>query len=537
MNLMFLGTRWDLAIAQISAQSGLSLTIKFAIAFIISKSIHELAHAYVASRKGCVVGSLGIGFILGMPVFYADVTDSWRLSDRKDRLQVASAGLIAEFCVAIYAMAIWIIHPVSDLSSIFLFLALAIWISSLLINANPLIRFDGYHILCDFLGEKNFQDRSFAAARDIIRWIVGFADRPIIRQWRYPLYGFAAMIYRVIIVTGIAWFLYNFSFRLLGLTLFIVEIWYFLLRPVLNEAARLKRDRIPFRAKGRALYWRLGACAALALVLIVPFSDQVAAPAIATREKAVRLYTRDSSLSVAALPDQRRHLKSGEPVLALTDPARQSQLNEARLSLSILERRRVALTLIDTDRTRALALEAEIAKEKSRVSSLTDSLEALSPRALFEGDFIPIEAFQPGRWLPARAPLGDLVAGKTRFIGFISERELARVPATGTVTFMRDHDNRHIHGRLVLVSSAAEAAVPFAELATPYGGWIEARLAQGQVVADHAIYRVEAIADEGEPMVDMRAMGTLLIRSEPRSILSRLANQLVSLLRRELRLA
>lgn len=537
LDILFVGSRWDMAVAQLSAQSGLALTTKFAIAFIISKCAHELAHAYAASRKGCIVGSLGIGFMLGFPVFYADVTDSWRLTNKTDRLVVASAGLAAELTIGVYAIALWLINPASAISSVFLYLGLATWASSILVNANPLIRFDGYHILSDLLGEKNLQEKSFAACRNIFRWLAGFAERPQITQWRYPLYGFAAMTYRILIVTGIAWFLYNFSFRLLGLTLFALEIWWFLLRPIQMEYRAARRDGLKFVARGKGLATRALCVALLLGILFVPFATKVGAPAIATHEQMSRVFLRDAGQLKQEIPRARYSVFQGDALATIEDPSRRALVEETKLSLSILERRRAALAIVDVDRSRVLALDAEIARERAKLAAITDALDTLTPRATDPALFIPLDEMQAGRWMGARMPIGHLVSGKVRFIAFVSERELSLIEASREVEFIRDHDGATIKGRVTSISYAAEPTLPFPELATIHGGWIEARVSNGALVSDQAIYRVEALADEVKAPLLSRMMGTLIIKSESQSLAGRFALWLAGIVRRESRLS
>ena len=536
LDIAFIGTRWDLAVVQVSTQSGLSLAIQFGLAFIVSKTVHELAHAYAASRKGCVVGSLGIGFMLGFPVFYADVTDSWRLTHRQDRLVVACAGLAAELTIGTYAIAIWLLAPASSLSSFFLFLGLAIWVSSILVNANPLIRFDGYHILCDLLGEKNFQEKSFASARSVWRWAIGFAEQPKEIQWRYPIYGFAAMIYRIVVVTGIAWFLYNFSFRLLGLALFAVEIWWFLARPIFLEYKAAKRDQLRFVAKGAGLWVRVAVCVSVGGLLFVPISTQVGAPAVATHEIVSRVFLRDAAQLTQDAARDRRLVSDGDRLLDVDDPSRRAQLEEITLSLQILERRRAALAVVDVDRSRVLALDAEIARERAKLAAVKEALQSQSPYATSQGKFIPLDEMEEGRWLAARMQIGHVVSGKMRFIAFVSERELSLIERSRTVQFVRDHDGRRYAGQITSISYAAEPTLPFPELATIHGGWIEARLSNGALISDHAIYRVEAIADDLNASVSARLTGTLLISSEPNSLAGRFVLWLAAVLRREARL-
>ena len=126
------------------------------------KVIHELGHAYTATRFGCRVPTIGVAFMVMMPVLYSDVSDAYRLTDKRKRLAVAAAGILAELGLAAVATWLWVFLPDGPLRSLAFVVATSSWIMSLSVNLNPLMRFDGYYLLADGLGVPNLQDRAFA---------------------------------------------------------------------------------------------------------------------------------------------------------------------------------------------------------------------------------------------------------------------------------------------------------------------------------------------------------------------------------------
>ncbi len=535
IDVFMIGPRWDHAVATLTSQGTPALALQFGLAYLLSKSIHELAHGYAAARQGCTVSSMGIGFIVGFPVLYADVTDTWRIADPRGRLAVASAGILAELCVAVYATALWILNPVPALSEFFLYLALTIWISSLLVNGNPLMRFDGYHILSDILGERNLQPKSFAAIRAWLRYGLGFsAERPRTRTL-HVVYGAASAVYRVLLITGIALLLYGISFRLLGILLFVVEIWMFLLRPVVQEFRLLWRMR-GHAVAGRRSVVALGILATLGALLFVPFSTGIGAPAVVTREKATTVYTRDAGRTQETLSETQRDVAAGARILTLDDPDRRIRLEQTLRGLQILETRRAVTAIADVDRNRTLALDAEIAKERARADGFAELLEGLSPHAPEAGVFVPRERIESGTWLPARAPLGEILAGGGRAVAFVSERDLASVRPGARAVFTSDFASLVRSGRVVSVGYAAVAGLPFRELASVHGGPVQSRAAgSGPPVSEHAVYRVEIALDDAE-RIPARLLGSVRIESPPRSLGERAMMLVVSTFRREFRL-
>ena len=137
----------------------------YAIALIFTKTLHELGHTYTAKHYGCKVPSMGVAFMVMMPVLYSDMTDTWRLCSKKQRIHIAAAGMINELLLAGVCLFLWSFLPDGVLRSICFITATTSLISSLIINITPFMRFDGYYILSDWWGIDNLQQRSFRLAQ------------------------------------------------------------------------------------------------------------------------------------------------------------------------------------------------------------------------------------------------------------------------------------------------------------------------------------------------------------------------------------
>ncbi|MBN2561808.1 MAG: hypothetical protein JXQ75_12840 [Phycisphaerae bacterium] len=117
--------------------------LSFAATISAVKVIHEFSYAYVAKAMGIRVSTIGVALILLFPVAYSDVTDSWRLSSRRKRLRISLAGVIAELVIAGLASFMWAISSPGVLKSLCFVLSSATLTSTLLVNLNPAMRFDG----------------------------------------------------------------------------------------------------------------------------------------------------------------------------------------------------------------------------------------------------------------------------------------------------------------------------------------------------------------------------------------------------------
>jgi len=121
----------------------------------ITKLAHEFAHAYRAKSFGLRVPQMGVAFLIFFPCLYCNTTQAWQLADRKERISISAAGIIAEGALAVMASYVWYFSRPGILNSLAFYLMAVSFVSTVLFNANPLMRYDGYYILSDWLGVPN----------------------------------------------------------------------------------------------------------------------------------------------------------------------------------------------------------------------------------------------------------------------------------------------------------------------------------------------------------------------------------------------
>ena len=151
---------------------------------------------------------------------------------------------------------------------------------TLLVNINPLMRFDGYYVLSDFLGVPNLQSRAFAmgrwALREILFDIAAPPPESVSRKLRLimVLYAVCIWLYRAVVFTGIAILVYTMFFKVLGVILFAIEMIWFIAWPVVSEIVEWWRMRSQIRQSPRA-WATLSACAAMLMVFIIPWRTNI----------------------------------------------------------------------------------------------------------------------------------------------------------------------------------------------------------------------------------------------------------------------
>jgi len=179
LGLVMVLRQWDTYTHTLQNFFDVSSIIYYVGALVVVKTAHELGHAFVAKRYGCRVSSMGLAFLLMTPILYTDTTDAWRLRSRFQRLSIVTAGVRVEIYIACVATFLWGIVPDSGFRSVLFFVATTSWISSLLINTSPFMRFDGYYALSDFFSMENLQPRSFLVGKWFLReHLFGFGFAP-----------------------------------------------------------------------------------------------------------------------------------------------------------------------------------------------------------------------------------------------------------------------------------------------------------------------------------------------------------------------
>ena len=146
---------WDVFAGQSNQVFSVDNWIWLGFTWIGLKLIHETAHGIVCKRYGGNVRQAGVVFILLLPLPYVDVTSSWRFPSKWQKIKVAAAGMYAEVFIAAVAAIAWSQLEPGILKTQLSNIMLAGSLTTVLFNANPLMRFDGYYMLTDWLEQPN----------------------------------------------------------------------------------------------------------------------------------------------------------------------------------------------------------------------------------------------------------------------------------------------------------------------------------------------------------------------------------------------
>ena len=172
------------------------------------KVVHETCHGIVCKKYGGNVPRCGVVLILFSPIVFVDVTSSWRFRSKWQRIYTAAAGMYAEFFMAGVAAWIWACTDAGALNQVCANIIIAATVSTLLFNANFLMKFDGYYILSDALELQNLYGNGQQYLRFLVRkyWLGVSAVLPNFPPGKKRIiqaYAFASLIWRWVFYIGI----------------------------------------------------------------------------------------------------------------------------------------------------------------------------------------------------------------------------------------------------------------------------------------------------------------------------------------------
>ncbi|NLY41441.1 MAG: hypothetical protein GX055_07480 [Desulfovibrionales bacterium] len=376
--------RWDEYTAFLPDMFTPSGMVAMLLALAFAKTLHEFGHAYTATRHGCRVAAMGIAFIVGCPMLYTDATEAWKLPSHRARLYISLAGLGAEFILAAWALLFWnLVEPGHLRDALFLFSAVT-WLVSVAINISPFMRFDGYYLLMDLWGIPNLQPRAFALATWKLRGLIfdlslpSPDSAPEQTQRLMIVYAVCTWLYRFFLFLGIAWLVYIFFFKVLGVILMAVELGWFIALPIWREIRAWHELRKQVRVRPRAvlLFFALAG-----IILFMPWPRTASMPAVLQLQDEVHVYAPHSGQVTDFAVQIGDQVRAGERLLHLQSPELERNLASSQLRLELAEKKMRAASLHKRDAALLSVLREELRVAHADVHQRQSEMEQLTMTA------------------------------------------------------------------------------------------------------------------------------------------------------------
>lgn len=347
------------------------------LVFPLLKGLHEFGHACAVKAWGGEVHEMGIMFLVLMPIPYVDASSANAFPEKGRRVMVGSAGMVVELFVAVIALFFWLEMEPGLLRAVLFNVMLIAGISTVLFNANPLLRFDGYYILADVLEIPNLRARANQYLLSVVERRLFGLDVPQPesgareRAWM-AFFAIAAFIYRMFITFVIAVFVAG-KYFLVGIALAIFAVFMSIVLPVIKAVAyvvahpRLRRHRLRAAATTGLL-----AGAGVFLVFGVPVPAWTNAQGVIWLPEQSIVRAGTEGFVARLLEEPGTHVRAGQPLIEAVDPLLPLQIELLEAQKRELEARYMAERVeslvraqITVEELKAVNADLERAREKA----------------------------------------------------------------------------------------------------------------------------------------------------------------------------
>jgi putative peptide zinc metalloprotease protein len=272
------------------------------VTLCITKILHEFGHGLSCKHFGGECHEMGVMLLVMTPCLYCNVSDSWMLPSRWHRAIIGAAGMYVELVLASICTFIWwFTDPDTVINNIALNVMFISSVSTVMFNANPLLRYDGYYILSDILEIPNLRQKaSTILNRKLGKWCLGLEEPedpflPKRHQGLFAFYTVASAVYRWVVTLSILYFLNKvfepYGLKVLGQLIALGAIYGLVIQPLVNL---YKFFKVPGRL-GKVIRWRmyttlLVITAVLAAVFFIPLPSHVYSSLEVQARDAVNVY-------------------------------------------------------------------------------------------------------------------------------------------------------------------------------------------------------------------------------------------------------
>ena len=420
-------TYGDLLWLDLSDWEFLSNQSVFLVLFLypILKFFHEFAHALAVKIRGGEVHDVGFSLMVLLPLPYVDASASTIFPDKRDRMLVSAAGILVEVAFAGFGALLWA-YTDGVLQSLGLALLMLAGLSTVVFNANPLLKFDGYYLLSDWIEIPNLAARSRRCVIDSVRcFACGISNdvSPTLDRREFVwlhIYGVLSALFRVLLICWIAWVVSE-KWFFIGLLLAAFALFTAVFKPLKGFLSALHND--PALRSKRAMSVTLVLPAAILLMFLwVPLPhSSIANGVVWVPEEAVIRVSGDCEVS-QIFTEPGATVSAGDNLLICEEFGMVAQRDELVARIDELQARRAgALT---HDRSSVQVIDAELVASEAALSSVKERMSEIIIKAPIDGVFDVVATASIERLGFSRGELlGYVIPDDQRTVRFAIEQE------------------------------------------------------------------------------------------------------------------
>lgn len=518
------------------------------LTFPLVKLVHEFGHAYAARVYGGEVHEMGVMFLILMPIPYVDASSSSAFPGRWQRALVGASGMLTELFIASIALYVWLNVEPGFVSAMMYNTMIIAGVSTLLFNANPLIRFDGYYILADLLEIPNFGTRSTRYLGYLIQTylfkVEGLkspANAPGEREW-FIFYGVASFIYRLFLISFIVFLLAD-KYFIIGILLAIWAIITMAVMPVYKQIKFLMTDKKLKGNRGRAITVSSVFLMTLVGIMLIPVQLSTVVEGIVWADQDARVRMDSQGFVLQELVRSGDTVSEGQVILVCENP--EMAANHKRLQAQLIQLQAQYDAVSSGGQFQKDRIQAELAREQiiattAQLEKVTNQIEQLVIRSPADGVYVSL----------SRRSLLDRFLQRGEVMGFVARPtpatvrvivpqnriDLVRQRTEAITVRAADQIDIELNARLSRVVPRASQDLPSAALSFEGGGDIAINPGQqedGNVSAFDRWFKLDIEIDRKEDEIGLgervyarfmhgeEALGLQIYRSVRLTFLSR----------------
>ncbi|WP_180980170.1 site-2 protease family protein [Vibrio diazotrophicus] len=534
--------QWDTFSSTLVDMFSLDGLFAYGITIIGIKILHEFGHAYTAKSFGCRVPTMGIAFLVMFPMAYTDVNDVWQLRKKSQRLWVGAAGIITELVIAAWSTLLWALLPDGSLRTAVFLLATTTWISTLVVNASPFLRFDGYFLLMDALEMPNLHARAFAIARWDLRERLFKLGDPIPQIGRKNLhtllilFAWGVWFYRLIVFSGIAVLVYYTFPKPLGPLLGWIEIYWFILKPIMGEL-KIWWQRKQDMMKHYRSYITFAVVILLMAVMFIPLDPRVNLVALLKPGNQITIALSSPAQLNQLYVHSGQQTASGMQLAKFTNPDMSYERANIEKRIEQVEWSLQAGIVSKRDLNNRQILIADRERLESEHDGIINKEQALLVTAPISGvlQWFDID-LQPGDWVDANRPLGQIVSqDEFQIMAYVDQQDLTRIRSGDEGLFISDSGAMvPFSVRVKDIAVNATRVLGDDILSSVRGGKIVSRSSGNQIIPENAIYQIKLVPiDPDFLLVTSVLTGQVVIKGKPQAWITPYWKSALATVRRE----
>ncbi len=474
--------------------------VSILLVFVAIKVVHEFAHAFAVKMWGGDVHEMGITLLVLAPVPFVDASAAWGFCDKRKRMLVGVVGILVELFLAALALFVWLLVEPGLVRDAALNALLIASVSTLLFNANPLLRFDGYYVLQDLIEIPNLYSRSSRYYLYLIqRYLFGLehVHSPATAEgesaW-FAMYGLSAFLYRLFILVVIVLFLAE-EYLFLGVAIAAWAVIMQLILPLVFGLRFLFANPVLVGRRFRAATVSVLLIGAVAAGLVItPVSLTTHAEGVVWISDQARVYAGAEGFVTEILVASGTQVETGTPVVRMRALSLETQIIKLEARRRELQIRSAAERL--EHRVQSEIIKDELATVAAELVLLRERESALLVRSKVPGTFVlPEEHKIKGRYLRQGGLIGYVFSPERLIVRTVvpqSDIGLVRRHVERVEVRFAERLGEAVEVRIVRETPAGSTALPSRALGAAGGGKIAVRMTDdGGLTAAEKVFQVD----------------------------------------------